>query len=480
MTLALTSEGAPRRVRTVLEVQAVLCVLAMLFASGDIWPSVTLGFNFRFSQICLLAAAALCPVLMWQAGVRLFPGWHWLYLFIVWLFATLPLSQFITRSIGYTFWAITDVLIVFVFVQTFRTEAALVRLVRWFLISFILLGLFGIAQFALGLFGVGVLVTQWWIPGVLPRVNGISYEPSYYASYLLSGWVLSCYLLERNALIPSRRLLRVCVGVTSLALMLATSRLGWGLMVLWAVFRLGRWGLRMLMGWPMRQRTAALLVAMPLVLILAVGTLGPAISNIARVASNVSFLISGLGVLGAPGHSAYIRAGDVRATWNAFLEHPITGTGIGAVPAEIAAQRGVALRTLEDAKPHEGLSIFVEALAATGVVGLLLLLAFAVSTIRACQHALPLLAPWRAELLRGVIWSLVWVLLALQFSQNILRVWLFIDIAVLMCCLTASPRAHALDARRRAAPSPTAQAAPADHDSYTPRNPMQRPVNTSR
>lgn len=466
----MAQAGAVDSVRLLLKAQTLLCLFAILFASGDIWPSVTLGFNFRFSQLCLLAAVALCPALMWQTGVRLFPGWHWLYLFVVWLFATLPFSQLIKRSVGYTFWAITDVLIVFVFVQTFRTEAALVRLVRYFLMSFVLLALFGIAQFALGLFGVGVLVTQWWIPGVLPRVNGISYEPSYYATYLLSGWVLACYLLERRARVPGRGLLKFTAVTTTVALAIATSRLGWALMLLWAGFRLANASLRVLVGRRLRVRTAAFLAALPLMLGGVVVAMGPMLPTLSRAAGEVSFLISGLGVLGAPGHSAQTRAGDLQATWNAFLKHPVTGTGIGAVPAEIAADRLAPLRTLEDAKFNEGLSIFVEALAATGIVGVALLAAFGVAVFRACRNAMPQLAPWRAEILRGMAWSLTWVLLALQFSQNLLRVWLFIDLAVLICCLTVSPRAH----------SSRAQAALANAAPQTPSSPIQRPVNTSR
>ncbi|HVY81111.1 MAG TPA: O-antigen ligase family protein [Steroidobacteraceae bacterium] len=427
--------------RALLKALASLCFLAMLFASGDIWPSVTLGFNFRFSQVCLFAALALCPVLVYRMGVRTFPGWAWLYGFALWLFATLPHSLFITRSIGYTFWAVTDILLVFVFVQTFRTEPALVRLIRYVLITYTCVAVFGLVQFALGLLGIDLLITQWWIPGVLPRINGISYEPSYFATYLLGGWVLANYLLERRAPLPNRKLIKLCAVTTTAALLLATSRLGWGMMLLWLVFRFAKRALLTLAGRRMRPRTAGLIVASPLLLGVLLLAVTPVLPRVVQTASEVSFLLSGLGMFGEPAHSAVTREGDVRATWRAFTAHPFTGTGIGAVPVEIAAARFRPVRTLEDAKPNEGMSIFVELLAGTGIVGTALFAGFGVAVANACRRALAELPPWRAEILRGVAWSVLWVVLALQFSQNILRIWLFIAIAVLLCCLTAdNPR----------------------------------------
>ena len=177
----------------------------------------------------------------------------------------------------------------------------------------------------------------------------------------------------------------------------------------------------------------------------------------------------------APGFSAAkIRASDLRETWDAFLAHPLIGTGIGAVPAEIAADRLRPLRKLEEAKPNEGMSIFVELLASTGLVGLALLTGFAVSVVRACKRIQPLLPPWRSRLLRGMEWSLIWVLLALQFSQNILRIWLFVDLAVLICCLTASRQMSAFEVGPMLRPVSGWSAQP------PPRSPMHRPVKAMR
>ena len=472
LTRAAVNSTAKADVVPVVEkIREWLCFLAILFASGDLWPTVTIGFNFRFSQLCMLAALAISPGLLLRDGVRLFPGWSALYLFAIWLFATLPFSLFVTRSIGYTFWAVTDVLIIFIFVQTFRTETALVRLVSYFLQSFVLLALFGMVQFGLGLFGVGVLVSQWWIPDVLPRINGISYEPSFYATYLVCGWVLSCYLLERGVDVPSRRLLKVCAFTTTIALLLATSRLGWAMMLLWGLFRAAERAFLIFTGRRMRTRSAAMFLASPLVIAALLVFSGPWSQSVLRAASEASFLFSGVGLLGAPSHSVAIRAGDVQETWNAFAAHPLTGTGIGAVPAEIAAARGNRILTLEDAKPNEGMSIFVEILASTGIVGLALLTAFAVAVVRGCVKTARWAPPWRVELLRGVGWSVIWVLLALQFSQNLLRVWFFIDIAVLICCLTASPQ-------RAPAVVPGAVRPPV-RSTFSQR-PISRPASTNR
>jgi hypothetical protein len=72
----------------------------------------------------------------------------------------------------------------------------------------------------------GPLVKQWWIPGELPRVNGFSYEPSYFATYLLIGFVFTGSLRRnRSTLLPSGRLLAI-YWLTAIGIILSSSRMG--------------------------------------------------------------------------------------------------------------------------------------------------------------------------------------------------------------------------------------------------------------
>jgi hypothetical protein len=426
-----------------------LCIVTILFASGDLWPTLTIGFTFRFSQLCILLALLVLFATGPERRIRGFPGAPWLYGFVLWVFACLPLSLYLDRSVGYALWLLEDVLIVFVFVQYFDTERALLDLLRWFLISFVVLSAFGLLQFALGLVGVSLFVAEWWIDGRLPRVNGLSYEPSYYASYVLCGWVLSLYLLEKRAPVPGRRLQWICALATTLGLTVSSSRLGWGLMIAWLFTRgslfLARTFLRGALTRRALRRTLALAVAGLVVVAIALNH----IDALSARFETVSFLIAGLGVLGQSAHSSEQRFSAFTMTWEAFLHHPLIGTGIGAVPAEVAAQQGTVLASLEDAKQNEGLSVLAELAASTGVIGVLLVSMFIAALSWTFQRVRNRLELWRLRALAGLSWSMAWLMLALQFNQNFLRVYLFVHLGVLVCCLTAgrqspAPRSDAL------------------------------------
>jgi hypothetical protein len=409
----------------------LFCFFALLFASGDVWPVFNLGFTFRFAQICIFLAIPLVPAAI-GSNVRLFPGWYFLCLFVWWITVCLPFSLYLERSLGYLFWTLSDVLAIFVFVQFFKTELALLRLIRYFLFCFAAVATFGLMQFALGVFGVDVLITQWWIDGVLPRINGLSYEPSYFSTYLVPGWVFSAYLLEKRATTPSRRLLWLCFISTTAALVMCSSRMGWLMMLLWVACRLTAFAYRVAVGGKTRWRTIFVCLLAPLGFAVIVGL---ASAYLAGVFDALSFLVNGLGIGGGAAHSSEDRTADLATTWQAFLNHPLIGTGIGAAPVDIASQHGSIVMSFEDAKDYEGISIFVEILASTGLIGGALLTAFGVSVARQCVVKMQSFDRWRSLVLAGLCWSVVWLLLVLQFNQNFLRIYVFLDLAVLICFL---------------------------------------------
>jgi O-antigen ligase len=420
--------------RSAVALGQLLCFFALLFASGDIWPVFNLGFTFRVAQICVLLALPLAPAAI-GSNVRLFPGWQFLCFFVWWITVCLPFSLYLERSLGYLFWTISDVLAIFVFVQFFRTELALRRLIRYFLICFTAVAIFGMVQFALGVIGVDILITQWWIDGVLPRINGLSYEPSYFSTYLVPGWVFSAYLLEKRATTPNRRLLWICVISTTVALVLCSSRMGWLMMLLWLVCRLAALAYRIGVRGKARWRTIFVCLLAPLGLAVMIGLASASWRNLAGVFDTFSFLANGLGIAGGTAHSNEDRTSDLGTTWQAFLNHPVLGTGIGAAPVDIASQHGSIVVTLEDAKDYEGISIFVEILASTGLIGGALLTAFAISVARQCLVKMRSFDRPRSLVLAGLCWSVAWLLLVLQFNQNFLRIYVFLDLAVLMCFL---------------------------------------------
>jgi hypothetical protein len=438
--MATSSPDALAASRLALKMGQGLCLLAILFATGDVWPSIDIGFTLRLSQVLLLLAAAVAPTIILRSGVRLFPGWQWLGGFIAWIILTLPLSLYVERSVPYIMWAVTDALIILVLVQYFPSESSLRTLLRFFLVSFLAISLFGLLQLCLGLAGIDLLVAQWIVPGRFPRVNGLSYEPSYYSTYLLVGWVTSLYLLEKRASFPSRRLQKACALTSTLVLILCTSKLGWGLMLVYGLVRLLRSAGVAVLRSRIRLRTAGLLSTSMLFLGGLAAAVLPALQNFLAILAVASFLLAGLGIAGTAGHSVTERSDGFSATWNAWLNHPLIGTGVGALPVEVAAQAGRGFETVTEAKAFEGLNVFAEVLASTGLVGAALLAAFAIAVVRAVRRRAAQLPPWHRTLMTALSWGIVWMLLALQFSPTFLRIPIFIDVGVLVCCLTARPR----------------------------------------
>jgi hypothetical protein len=113
----------------------------------------------------------------------------------------------------------------------------------------------------------------------------------------------------------------------------------------------------------------------------------------------------------------------------------VLGTGVGALPVAIAAQTGRGVYDLREAKRFEGMSTAAEVIAETGLVGAALVIAVVVSVMRAYYDARACARPWKRLLLSAQAWGLGWMLLMLQMNQNFLRIYIFVDLAVLICTI---------------------------------------------
>jgi len=426
------------------------CFLALIFASADVWPKLSLGFTFRLSQLFIYLCIPLLLPTLRSAGIRSFPGSMWCLAWLLWTCMTLPFSLFLLRSVGYAFWLASNLLIFFAFTQSFRSSEEAKRLLAWLLWSFLLLATFGILQLLGALVGIDILVSEWWIKGKIPRVNGLSYEPSYYATYLITGWVMSTYYLEKRVRGVSTRLVRATALCTTLALFLCTSRLGWGLMCAWLLFRGAVQFVRFLLGkhtsFRILRRNILISLLFPIFLAL-LPVVAPDRLEILR--DDAIFFLGGIGLFGTSGQSAQDRENGVQQTFNAFLEHPLAGTGLGAVSVEIAAQNHSAVETLEDAKENEGMSIFIELLASVGLVGFAIVLGFSIDLALKCRRVYSAAPAELRTQLRGLSWGIAWILLALQFNQNFLRIYLWMDIAVLVTIVAVHLRSSARSPTRK-------------------------------
>ncbi|MEZ0542589.1 O-antigen ligase family protein [Fibrella arboris] len=282
-----------------------------------------------------------------------------------------------------------------------------------------IIGSFGLLQLCFGLIGIDLLVAQWWIEGRLPRLNGFSYEPSYYATYLLLGFSLSYYLYRKKFTIYKNIPLYTAL-ITAIAIFLSSSRMGIVVAFLQVIcFELviERKSIKQLSLF----LTITILVVSFLLIIL--------ITN-----ENLSFLLSGLGVMGGSAHSSLERLDGFLTQITIFSRNPLKGYSLGGVSQAIAFEKGVTILSQETIKPYDvSINIFVEVLTASGIIGFIFFLRYIycllINTIKKAKTYNKF--DINSLLLNGFVWSLLFEFIILCFNQNILRAYLWVHIALL-------------------------------------------------
>jgi hypothetical protein len=287
----------------------------------------------------------------------------------------------------------------------------------------------------------GPFVTQWWIPGALARVNGLSYEPSYFATYLLIGFVFTGSLLRnRSSLLPAVTL-RAIYLLTGLGIVLSSSRIGIAFLfidVLLSQFRL----------WPsfladfLRLRIALSKVRALIPSLLSIVAIGVmAVTALLAIENNPAvalMLLNGTGISDTAAHSVIQRENAFEDTVDVFLQHPLVGRSLGGVSSAIADLQGEKINSFEASKDYEGMSVFAEALAASGVIGIIPFVWFLITTVWKPLRLARIASPSYAVLLSALVRSLIFAWAILQFNQNMLRPYLWVHIAILASVYAAA------------------------------------------
>lgn len=434
-----------------------LAVLIVLTSSFDIFLTVNAGGNYRFCQV-------VTPPLVFLAVVK--SGWGLkvptlgLVPLSIWLAVQtifIPVASFWPKSLGYCFWLFLNICLMFAFVQLFsRDWPVLLKLVQWYLYSFALVAAFGIVQFLLPLLGLpGLLVTQWWIQGVLPRVNGFSYEPSYFATYLLIGFVFVSSLRTAKAPLLSARAMLLIYALTAIGIIVSSSRMGI-IFLLVDVFLSQIRPLRSIIGDVLKSRIAPsklrALVPSLLLTTFLVGILGTTIVALESRPALMLLFLNGTGIDDTAAHSVIERADSLEETIAVFLAHPIIGRSLGGVSSAIADREGESVHTFEDSKNFEGMSVFAEVLAASGIIGVVPFVCFLVVTIWKPSALARRSGQLYSALLVAAVRSLVFAWAILQFNQNVLRPYLWVHLAIL-ATIYAAARDSSASSRKLQTPS---------------------------
>ena len=416
------------------DVARLAFLVGVVTASFDLFLATRIGgFTLRAHQVLMIFPLAYAVGLSFGGRrIRIPLGGLALLAWILFIAAFVPNTTLLGRSAGYAAWLLLDALVVFLAVQLFDDMRWFAVLLRWYVASFLIVSIVGLLQLLAGVSHLPApFVTQWFIPGRWPRLNGFSFEPSYYSTYLVMGWVFCAWMIERrNEFLPIK-LLRATFVASTLALIFCTSKLGWAMMGIWGCGYMFR---RISQFEPVKLKLGAWILVLNILVLSLGGAIGLSIYKPDRM---LRFLAAGTGLFGTPKHSVEERENRFWNTLDLVRKSPFVGYSLGGVATALGEGRWEGVRSNEAAKANEGMNVFAEVLAASGVIGFIpfgiYILTLFVKPIRLARARDE---PFKTVLM-GLVFGLAIELLALQFNQNILRPYLWFHIAILSAACVA-------------------------------------------
>lgn len=423
----VNSERQLVRASPIIRVSAFLFAFSLIVASADIVLVVEIsGLSFRASQLVQFVPILVgCAFALYRPPTGI-PGF---LPFIAWCLILLAFTghtYHLQYSIGQSAYVIFVLLLVIAISSLYGTNnAGIEALIQWHVLCFVFIAVLGIVQLTLSLFAIDMFVTQWWIPDRLARINGMSFEPSYYATYLITGWGMLAWAL-RDRFYPLGLIgTFLAFFLVTAAIVLSSSRMALFVLTLYALFIALRTTFYFVFFGRGDRRVAyfavGTLVAFGLSLVVALLSIDW---------SNFRFLLFGTGLAGTADHSASIRTLQFEQTLDMFWESPIYGYGIGGLYSYLSTVQGL--------PPGEatGMNITAEVLASSGIFGFFFFALFMLALLR------PALKPdarrtIRNLYLRSLTAGLILTLVILQFNQGILRPYLWNHIAII-CALAVA------------------------------------------
>ena len=391
---------------------------SILTASFDIVLTVDLaGLTLRISQLFALLVFIYFACDVFRGETLRFPL-SFGNLGVVIAFNTLWIYRAVTvkNAVAYDIWLIFDAVEILVFTHYLSRQETLASLVKKYILCFDALALVGWLQFALQLFGINFFVTQFH---EMHRTNGFSFEPSYYATYMLMGCVICLYLLEtHNDRAMDRRMLLLSTVLNVGALLTSTSRMGWLVLAAYVAFRsLIAFYLQIKLRQTNLLRLLLLLVPAGLAVLVVAVVVGIQVRN-----PTVILYTQGLGLGGNASHSSSIRLASLAMTWDLFRASPLAGCSYGSLDAAIAALKGWDITDITNG--DLSMCVSVEALAALGVFGAAFLFKYVWDLSFGCwlrSRRLSCVERSDRQLMYALLLAHIFIFIILQLNQNILR-----------------------------------------------------------
>ena len=171
--------------------------ISILMASCDIVAAFDVaGLTVRISQLISMAAMFFFLLRIIRFGnVKILTPYYNLLIVIVINTICIVNSKTIFNAVGYDLWLIFDCVQVLTFTYFLSKQETIYSIVHKYIMCFNVFAIIGFVQFALQFVGINFYVTQY---NDLHRSNGFSFEPSFYATYMIMGAIICMYLLERR------------------------------------------------------------------------------------------------------------------------------------------------------------------------------------------------------------------------------------------------------------------------------------------
>ncbi|WP_192579104.1 O-antigen ligase family protein [Fibrisoma limi] len=378
------------------------------------------GYSFRFVFLLILILALLLFYELWS-NQRPFQlkllGHNYLLGWMLFLFLFIPNTTLLGRNIGYMVWLTILVIFISVVPHYIKTESHIQWTLKWYLRSFLFVGLFGLTQFIAGLFGISLLTQQTWHDN-LARINGFSYEPSYFAMYMLLGWGTALSLLST----PYRSWYTFWF-ITAIVV-LSSSRMGILVMLIASATTVFSKPLKDL------RRGRLSFQNLRLVVIFISGVVTAVIFFITHL-EQFQFMLVGIAYVSNIDHSSSQRIDGFIDTLTVFWNNPLIGVSLGGLPSAIGALRGFYIQTQDEAKEFEGMNVYAEVLASSGLLGFILFFFFGFCLLRGVYKLIKYGDFKRMFLLKALLAGLIVELFILNFNQTILRPYLWVHIGLL-------------------------------------------------
>ncbi|MCX8029203.1 MAG: hypothetical protein N2712_04320 [Brevinematales bacterium] len=396
-----------------------------------------LGFNVRLVGILLAVLVLLSFFVLIKEREKLsLPVWVILLVFVCVINSIFVFNSIlITRGIMYAIWFWLFVIFVISFINL-RNVINLDIVLKLYVFSFLVHAMFGIIQqIGYYLLQVNIFATQ---PG---RVNGLTYEPSYFATYISPSMVLvvlaSLFVSNESKL---KWLFYVSVGFITSVSLVSTSKM---FIVIWILSGFSFLLLIIIILYFNKFRDIVSvafnnLLKIALTSLLVVFGVNFILNYLPTFLSASAFTVreKNREIMETRQETSFgPRIEEFKKTLQVAFENPIIGTSLGGVAPHKAIRQGVMPQSNLDVKQFEGMSIYAEMLAGFGFVGFIIFIIFILKlTYDSARVILKLIESDNiggGVILFALISGLFIELLTLVFNQNILRFYLWNHIAVL-------------------------------------------------